>query len=744
MIFRISHVVATIALVCFLAPITLAEDVFTKADVLCELDVGSGEDPVQKGRWSSPQTEGGRTYRNRQGVSLNRVGIDAWWEGESPAEDVAIVVDYKDVADSQVTLAGWTGLGGIYGYPEIGQLGGMEDGQWKQQFLICPKQIIRRHPEGEWENNWSLLFARNGELPVDRIRIVKLTPAVREKAIQQGLERRRIMIERCKKGMTHQPYEETQRLGVVRQYEEEGFIPFARSYTVDVYPSSIPHPSERGTKVLQTYATPGEFEPLQVAIHALEDQVITVSMTDLTGPGTISAESDVQIRWVESTPIRYGKGGSRAKQWRMAPVWLRHNKPLDVAAGTSQAWNVTFHVPEDAKAGMYKGELTLAAEDGDKAVFPIELRVLPFRLDKADHVARGAYISGIVGDEYIRDLVDHGINSTSRFSSGVVQPKMEDGRCVADMTEAQDTYLRKLKAAGVVRNVEFGGGDPAYNNPANMVTVTGAKVGSEEFATYYGQYWSDIKRLEKERGWPEMICCPFDEPVKSEAKIRNYLICYDIVKDVVPETKVFCVFMNRPHACKQLGTKADIWSCNGAFEVNSAEKARLAAKGIDKLFYTYTGCMASSRPGATRYNAGFLPWHFDADGTYFWAYLWDTNDPFNNLDGDVLDWTPVARDLDGKLYSCVAWDAFREGVDDRLYCETAIRLAEEQGRKDILAKIKRLQSSVQVGKENLESVRTRGLDDFFIRIDNASQLDVYRAEVVGMILDMLGEKDNAS
>ena len=66
--------------------------------------------------------------------------------------------------------------------------------------------------------------------------------------------------------------------------------------------------------------------------------------------------------------------------------------------------------------------------------------------------------------------------------------------------------------------------------------------------------------------------------------------------------------------------------------------------------------------------------------------------------------------------------------------------AKEAGRKDILATLAKMKAAVKRGKENPESARTAGLDDFFYRVDDAGFMDVYRARIAAMILDMLAKK----
>ena len=705
-------------------------------------DVGRPDDLTQRGRWSKPASEGLHTYRVRPAGSLSRVGLPAWWaKGDAPSEDALLAVTYKDTTAEPVSVGGWTGVGGIYGYPVLGLVGGKGDGAWRTKVLLVGRHNARRHDDGPWKGKWSILFAHGGELAVARLRIVRLAEADRPKLLAAARAERARRIAALLKGFKVVPRERKEPpLGEPSAEQRRlGFIPFAPSYLTDVYPDTVPSAAQRGARPLRAYATPGEAEPIQLAARALRDVTLSAAVSDLVGPGRLSAGSDVTVEWIECMPLRVGS--SWGKSCRGSPAWLRPGAPRPVKAGTCQAWLITVRAGPGAKAGEYTGTVTLSAEGGRaKASFPLTFRVLPFALDPADHVARGAYVSNILPDEHIRDLAAHGMNSGSLFSSGTIRPKLSGGRCVADVPESTNRYLKKLKAAGFVRAVHFGGGDRAAGDPAGLASATRTKVGTPKFAEYYGQFWADIRRQERAGGWPEMICCPFDEPVKSSGKTANYVACYQAVKKASPETKVFCVFMNRTWPCKKLGLQSDIWSCNGAFGTNQAEKLRLAAAGTRKLLYTYTGCYAGTRPRACRYNAGFLPWHHDADGTFFWAYLWQAEDSFNDLDGGHRDWSPVARDADGRLYRCVSWEAYREGCDDRRYVETALRLARQKNRKDILAKLDALKKGVVVGTESRTSVETKGLDDFFVRIADAAVLDLYRARVVRMIMEMLGEK----
>jgi hypothetical protein len=668
-------------------------------------------------------------------ITSDKAAIKVWWQGDSPSpgRDAILVFCFHDTARMPTVVLAYNGIGGEYGCNYVGQFGGAGDGTFKAGWVYVRRDLIVRVKDE------CILRFQGGKCRIERIDVLDSSEPLKREAIARERAVRAAHIEAMQKEFKEDPFKGESDLGEVgEQFQKTGFIPYVRSWNDDVYPGSVPKPAERGTKPLRAYGTPGELEPIQAAAYALKDTTFAATISDLVGPGRLRAGKDVVITPIEALAVRSG-GGSSVKGWQVKPAWLRLDEPQAVKAGTSKAWYITVHVPKNATAGDYRGTFTLRTAGG-KAVFPVEFRVLPFVLDKAEHIARGAYIGGPVDDEFIQNMLDHSLNAASTWPSNYFAPKIVDGKCAAETMPTMDRYLRTLKQSGFVQMIYFGGGDPRYNNPAGVCKATGAEVGTPEFAKYYGEYWKDLRRQEKANGWPTLICCPFDEPVKSAEKTRNYETCYDIVKGVLPDMKVWCVFMNRGASAKTIGQKAEIWSINGGFAEVQAEKKAQAANGIEKLIYTYTVCMVNQRPGTARFNSGVNPWKYDADGMYFWAYLWHTNDPFDDLDGDVADWTPAARDVDGRIYNTVAFEGWREGLDDRLYIETCARMAREKNRSDILLRLDELKKNVAGGTESEFSTKTAGLDDFFFKVDNANQLDIYRARVVGMILEMLGTK----
>jgi hypothetical protein len=117
------------------------------------------------------------------------------------------------------------------------------------------------------------------------------------------------------------------------------------------------------------FASLGEYEPFSFLLRpreAMEEVFITAG--DLKGPaGTIPA-GNVAVCSVEQY---HGAGRD---------ILMKLGKPWNMAAhGTEYFW-CTIKVPDDAKAGLYKGEVTVASKGKPVGTISVSLEVLPIRL----------------------------------------------------------------------------------------------------------------------------------------------------------------------------------------------------------------------------------------------------------------------------------------------------------------------------------------------------------------------------
>ena len=57
-------------------------------------------------------------------------------------------------------------------------------------------------------------------------------------------------------------------------------------------------------------------------------------------------------------------------------------QPVDIEAGTTRQFRITVRAPEDATPGQYKGRIQLASDGAPSTDLTLNLRVLPFDLEK--------------------------------------------------------------------------------------------------------------------------------------------------------------------------------------------------------------------------------------------------------------------------------------------------------------------------------------------------------------------------
>jgi len=99
---------------------------------------------------------------------------------------------------------------------------------------------------------------------------------------------------------------------------------------------------------------------------------------------------------VTTNRVNLADAAKSAKEWDVRDA--KTIQPLDLPANRLQRYWITVKAPEKAAAGVYRGEIALAANGGVVATLPISIRVLPYALP-----ARGSRF-GDLSQEYITGL----------------------------------------------------------------------------------------------------------------------------------------------------------------------------------------------------------------------------------------------------------------------------------------------------------------------------------------------------
>ena len=92
-------------------------------------------------------------------------------------------------------------------------------------------------------------------------------------------------------------------------------------------------------------------------------------------------------------------------------------------------------------------------------------------------------------------------------------------------------------------------------------------------------------------------------------------------------------------------------------------------------------------PEAYRLNYGLLLWAMNYDGTGICAYQHNVGNPYNDFDSVMRELNVAYPTIDGVI-DTIAWEAYREGIDDVRYVTTlinAIELGKASTDTDLLA-----------------------------------------------------------
>ncbi len=521
----------------------------------------------------------------------------------------------------------------------------------------------------------------------------------------------------------------------------EGVVLFSREWWRPIWLEDVPSAGEVGRPV-RLAAARGEFEPASVGVFAPRVLAgVELVASDLAGPGGAVLPSD---RVVEIRVTRYIEP---LRRWpRLAehprhPGWLDPPGPVDVPAGGCRQFWVTVHVPEDAPAGLFRGELSLRTGGEVLARLPLEVTVRPFVLDP---VPAAVFLHGDDwprGGETFADSREHGM-TTVCVSPGWAKrevPRIEGERVTfpGDFREVRETVRRAraaglalrqpvcvmtyqhfvtsvpaaLRRAGIVsplgelKRLDFNAGYRAFF--ADREPVTGVPHQKGEYwpvpdpraypetrygRRAYGAWVAALARLgeiAREEDWPGAFYWLIDEPHHSRGAMRLAITMLRAAEEARVDAMITC---NEPTVSEPDPEK---WW----FPPVADEPALLLEPELDTRCYvnrylgpetaertreagdvyaTYVN-VYGNRPLPTRVLSGFLPWRLGIERLMFWTRKYAS---VENPDGS----RSFLRD----------WEAAREGIDDWRYAATLERLLREgrgtpaarEAAREILAEVR--------------------------------------------------------
>lgn len=477
--------------------------------------------------------------------------------------------------------------------------------------------------------------------------------------------------------------------------KERGLVVYSRHYVECIYPGTKPRAEELNPE-LRAFATPGEYEPLNFAVHPLRDfSNARVSVSDL---GPIPAKNiDIRhVRYMRAMPNYTEK-----YRWSWVPDVLEPFTALPLKTGQNERFWLTVHVPENTPAGSYTGSVTLTCDGAEAVTLPVKFRVLPIKLRENPEKIFGIYYvhpldrafqaRDEVSRAYFRrkadlehaDMTAHGtrnvmLNIWCRAADA--QGKFPINW---DLVAAKIELWRKHAFTGpVVMGLSTGEIYFKYMNERYESHLNGVKDPPPEFDAEMTALVKTIEAERVKRGWPEFLYYPYDEPQTTAAAVRFMVRTLKACKAAGVRTYVTADPTHDHY--DPMRPFVDVWSTQPFAPDRDIVLEDSKKRGVEYWCYPNHVAGENNHTPVTgaRMTYGFGFWRSGFRALNPWIYSYSIGDRFNYLDGRIMDFFNRQQD-DGTPMPVALWEAYREGYDDYRYIhtlETLIAEARKSGK----------------------------------------------------------------
>jgi len=490
-------------------------------------------------------------------------------------------------------------------------------------------------------------------------------------------------IDRQIRGFRHLPYEETNSLEPLEpRWRALGFIPFARAWGRGVYPNTIPSAEERGAP-LESFATPGESEPLVFGLRVLGSGVSGLRVTagglvNIDTAGVITPDS-IDVGVVEYFRVRWGEGsGARAWRWHPVRIWPWEQYPgspfcsadtsglLWIRPNTAQHFWLTVHTPSDAVPGDYSGSVFVESDQGYYRI-PVRFTVLPVRLSSRGLPQRGVMLPAPQDPFACADLASHGINTLVRWYDPATLPaRFDNGEISFDFT-LEDAFVARLATAGIRGpQIIFAGGPASPVFDSTLSLVSAVPPDSAWFDMIYAQAVQVIFEHSRKHEGPRLFWGIFDRTDKSGKALSVFQSRAGALRKVMGSgANLASPLLDKPDKglLEELVPYVNLWLAGEKFEFDGQTG--------DEAVWGYTAITQRNSGAEARFKTGLVPWQKKMEGLVIWAYNWPGGGhAWNDFDSPRMDWMLSYRDIDDRYRPSPAWEGVREGIEDRRYILT--------------------------------------------------------------------------
>ena len=431
--------------------------------------------------------------------------------------------------------------------------------------------------------------------------------------------------------------------------------------------------------------------------------------------------------------------------------------PFSLEAGKNKQFWITVKVPETASKGRYKATLKLKTNGENIAEIFINLRVLPFSLPmpKTYYNLNRAFFTSIstwcalpvhlfklcnqnrkiqdnelktnlplaekrLSAEY-KNLRSHNIyNMGNRVDYGVSRYGFST-KTINDLLKRE---LRLKKNAGFVMKPLFGGGWACEAYSGDLNRKGDFKPDPEKFKKYKKRIDMTFDFIEKELGHRDIYFSTWDEA--HNKTLRALQPYWRYIKSKGGKMIATGGWGRTP---EKGGLYLDIFRAPGSRPPNRENANEAHSFGLRVVSYAapHTG---PENPDASRRNHGLNLYKANYDGTYNYIYYSSGYSPgvsrtqeniWNDNEGSAERGFCMVYPTINGVIDTIAWEGFREGIDDIRYA-TKLKMTAEKAIKS-----KNLEA-VTMARKALRWLET--LDE---KSDN---LDTARLEMINYILEI--------
>lgn len=467
---------------------------------------------------------------------------------------------------------------------------------------------------------------------------------------------------------------------------DSSLVVYARSPTEPCFADYVPTRDEVDARPV-VHLAQNEYEPLQLGLFVPSAQSNPLKNVSID----VRCELPLEVGYLYYEPrarrrtLDFGRVYDHRRP-SMPLYVIPGNSMAQIRPGHSAAFWLTFGDRQGVEPGVYTASISISAAGIETVKRDVEVRVRSFSLPRP-RAAFGCYyridrVPVYYGrkyqEMYIRDQAEHGHNTAqiiSYFSAFGLDVYQKDGKVPIPewIVKWRDLFDASDAARGVLDPAQFLAAQLEMCQEAGLTHPDIPVFGVQDNPTGPRKTFvaDTLRRLTRERGWPEILLYMRDEPPAWTGPSFDATFVEHITRyKKLPQCRGVAALSGE--SVVAWGHLHDVWIVLGGYP--TPEMVREAKRQRARV-WTYLHDLRITNAVANRYYAGLYTWALELDGNVPYAYH----------HGEVGQPHPVylpkerrpSREQimgfilpspDGPIPG-VGYEARREGIDDYRYLQ---------------------------------------------------------------------------